>query len=110
MLSVLSGGTSIAVSRLITEGFGIAALAYRALVVDLRAYVCWDAAMRRGNQILAAAASFLTPVLSTAAIAVVLGTPPGWLFWAACALSVCGAAVCRLSILESRARAGGSLG
>jgi drug/metabolite transporter (DMT)-like permease len=78
----------------------VAALAWRALIADLLSYVCWDAAMRRGNQILAAAASFLTPLLSTACIAVVLGVAPGWRFWAACGLLVTGAAVSRLSVAD----------
>jgi drug/metabolite transporter (DMT)-like permease len=78
----------------------IAALAWRALVADLLSYVCWDAAMRRGNQILTAAASFFTPLLSTACIAVVLGVAPGWQFWAACGLLVAGAAISRLSVAD----------
>jgi drug/metabolite transporter (DMT)-like permease len=82
------------------SGPAIAALAWRALVADLLSYVCWDAAMRRGNQILVAAVSFFTPLLSTACIAVVLGAAPGWQFWAACGLLVAGAAVSRLSVTE----------
>ncbi len=78
----------------------IVALAWRALVADLVSYVCWDAAMRRGNQILTAAASFFTPLLSTACIAVVLGVAPGPRFWAACVLLVAGAAISRLSVVD----------
>jgi drug/metabolite transporter (DMT)-like permease len=83
------------------SGLALAALAWRALVADLVAYACWDAAMRRGNQILAAAASFFTPLLATACIALVLGVAPGWQFWAACGLLVAGAAVSRVSVRES---------
>jgi len=78
---------------------GIAAFLWRALVVDLLSYAFWDAAMRRGNQVLAAAASFLTPILSSACIAIVLGVTPGWRFWLAALLAVGGAAVCRLAIV-----------
>jgi drug/metabolite transporter (DMT)-like permease len=80
------------------SGLALAGLAWRALVADLVAYACWDAAMRRGNQILAAAASFFTPLLATACIALVLGIAPGWQFWAACGLLVAGAAVSRASV------------
>jgi len=77
---------------------GIVAFLWRALVVDLLSYAFWDAAMRRGNQVLAAAASFLTPILSSACIAIVLGVTPGWRFWLATLLVVGGAAVCRLAV------------
>jgi drug/metabolite transporter (DMT)-like permease len=79
---------------------GVAAFLWRALVVDLLSYAFWDVAMRRGNQVLAAAASFLTPILSSACIALALGVSPGWRFWAAALLAVAGAAVCRLSVRE----------
>jgi drug/metabolite transporter (DMT)-like permease len=77
---------------------GIVAFLWRALVVDLLSYGFWDAAMRRGNQVLAAAASFLTPILSSACIALVLGVSPGWRFWAGALLAVAGAVVCRVSV------------
>ena len=79
---------------------GIAAFLWRALVVDLLSYAFWDTAMRRGNQVLAAAASFLTPILSSACIALVLGVTPGWRFWVAALLAVGGAAVCRTSVRD----------
>jgi drug/metabolite transporter (DMT)-like permease len=79
---------------------GIVALCYRALVVDLLAYALWDAAMRRGNQLLVAAASFSTPLLSTAAISLLLGVRPGGLFWAACALLAGGAALSHAGVRE----------
>jgi drug/metabolite transporter (DMT)-like permease len=80
---------------------GIAAFLWRALVVDLLSYAFWDAAMRRGNQVLAAAASFLTPILSSACIVLVLGVFPGWRFWVAALLAVGGAAVCRISVRDA---------
>jgi O-acetylserine/cysteine efflux transporter len=78
----------------------VSALVYRALLADLAAYAFWDAAMRRGNQLLVAAASLFTPLLSTASIAIVLGEAPGALFWAACVVAIGGAAVCRFSVRE----------
>jgi drug/metabolite transporter (DMT)-like permease len=76
----------------------IASLAYRSLAVDLLAYIFWDAAMRRGDQLLVAVVSFGTPLLSTACISLILGVRPGWLFWLACFLLTAGAAVSRLSV------------
>jgi drug/metabolite transporter (DMT)-like permease len=73
---------------------GVAAFLWRALVVDLAAYAFWDTAMRRGNQVLVAAASFVTPLLSAAAVAVAVGVDPGWRLWAASALVVAAAATC----------------
>ena len=81
---------------------GMAAMAWRALFVDLLAYALWDAAMRRGDQILVAVASFLTPLLSTACISLILGVRPGWLFWLACLLLTAGAALSRLSVTEAQ--------
>ena len=80
---------------------GIAALCYRALIVDLLAYVLWDAAMRRGDQLLVASASFCTPVLSTACISVLLGVRPGSVFWIACILLAAGAALSHAGVRES---------
>ena len=81
----------------------VAAFLWRALVVDLLSYALWDAAMRHGNQVLAAAASFLTPILSSACIALLLGVSPGWRFWLAALLAVAGAAVCRISVRDAAA-------
>jgi drug/metabolite transporter (DMT)-like permease len=83
---------------------GLATMAYRAVFVDLLAYALWDAAMRRGDQILVAVASFLTPLLSTACIALVLGVRPGALFWTACVLLTAGAGISRVSVKERNAR------
>jgi drug/metabolite transporter (DMT)-like permease len=84
---------------------GIAALAYRALIVDLLAYVLWDAAMRRGDQLLVASASFSTPLLSTACITLLLGVRPGGVFWIACVLLAAGAALSHAGVREE-SRAG----
>ncbi|MCX7039133.1 MAG: hypothetical protein NT005_08380, partial [Spirochaetes bacterium] len=65
-------GAAVPAAAVAAVGFSpraIGALAWRALVSDLLAYAFWDAAMRRGNQVLSATASFFTPLLSTACIA-----------------------------------------
>ncbi len=99
-LGVGAEPAAAAAQRAMPTPAGIAAFLWRALVVDLLSYAFWDAAMRRGNQVLAAAASFLTPILSSACIALVLGVSPGWRFWLAALLAVGGAAVCRVSVRE----------
>jgi len=76
----------------------VGALVYRVLVVDLLAYVLWDAAMRRGDQLLVAAVSFFTPLLSTACVSLLIGVRPGGLFWVSCLLLVAGAALSRASV------------
>ena len=101
LLSALGAGGAAAGGTLpAPSAAGIAAFLWRVLVVDLVGYGFWDAAMRRGNQALAAAASFLTPLLSSACIAVVLGVSPGWRFWLAALLVVGGAVACRLGVRD----------
>ncbi|MBE3063864.1 MAG: hypothetical protein IMZ69_02455 [Spirochaetes bacterium] len=100
-------GAAVPAATLAAVGFSpraIGALAWRALVSDLLAYAFWDAAMRRGNQVLTATASFFTPLLSTACIALLLRVAPGWQFWAACLLLVAGASVSRFSVGDRPAR------
>jgi drug/metabolite transporter (DMT)-like permease len=82
-----AGGTPV------WSGRAVGALLYLAVAVNLLAYVFWDLAMRRGEHTLVAAASFLTPLLSTAMISLVLRVAPGWLFWLACVLVIAGAAI-----------------
>ena len=100
-------GAAVPAAAVAAVGFSpraIGALAWRALVSDLLAYAFWDAAMRRGNQVLTATASFFTPLLSTACVALLLRVAPGWQFWAACLLLVAGAAVSRFSVGDGPAR------
>ncbi len=79
---------------------GVAAFLWRALVVDLASYAFWDTAMRRGNQVLSAAASYLTPLLSAATVAVVIGVDPGWRLWAASVLVVAAAVTCWTAVRQ----------
>lgn len=73
-------------------------IVYLAIFPTLSAYTCWDIAMRRGNLVLVAAASYLTPVLSVWVSRWYLSisvTPAQWL---ATGMVVLGAAVCKWSI------------
>ena len=64
------------------------------------AYSFWDRAVRRGDIVLVASASYLIPLLSTAVSALYLDVQPGPRLWLGGALVVAGAAVCRLSVSE----------
>jgi len=68
-------------------------------------YRLWDHAMRRGDAGLVAAASYLTPLLSTVAACLYLGVTPGPRLWLGCVALVAG------SVLSWRALAApGGLG
>ncbi len=54
------------------------------------AYTLWDGAMRRGNVVLVAAASYLTPLLSTLVSCLYLAVVPGAQLWLGCGLLVAG--------------------
>lgn len=53
-------------------------------------YALWDLAMRRGDVVLVAAASYLTPLVSTLISCLYLAVVPGAGLWAGCALLVGG--------------------
>jgi len=74
-----------------------------ALFVTGAAYIFWDHAMRRGDMVLVAALSYLTPLLSTLFSAVYLGVVPAPAIWVACALVIAGAVTCRLAVIEGAA-------
>ncbi len=65
------------------------------------AYVLWDAAMRKGNLLLVAACSYLTPLLSTLVSCAYLHVAPSGQLWAGCGLLVVG------SLVSWRSVAGG---
>ncbi|KPJ75109.1 MAG: hypothetical protein AMS14_04215 [Planctomycetes bacterium DG_20] len=81
-------------------GRAVAELAVIAVFPTLLAYALWDAAVRRGNLMLVASLSYLTPLLSTAISAVYLRVALGWNLWAACGLVVGGALVCSRSVIR----------
>jgi len=73
-------------------------LAYLTVFPTLLAYVFWDIAMRRGNNILVASLSFFTPLISTIITCAYLRVPMGPYLWAASGLVMAGAAICERSI------------
>ncbi len=75
-------------------------LAYMAVFSSILAYTFWDIAMRRGNVVLVASLSYLTPLLSIVFGSLYLGVGTGWNLWAGCLLVVAGSVTCKLSVKE----------
>jgi drug/metabolite transporter (DMT)-like permease len=76
-------------------------LAYMAVFPTILAYTFWDTAMRRGNMILVASLSYLTPLLSIIIGSMYLGVGIGWYLVAGCLLVIAGSLVCKLSVEEN---------
>jgi drug/metabolite transporter (DMT)-like permease len=53
-------------------------------------YVLWDKAMRRGNVVMVAAGSYLTPLFSTIVSCLYLSVVPGLQLWAGCGVLILG--------------------
>jgi len=66
------------------------------------AYQLWDIAMRRGNVLLVAAASYLTPLLSTLASCAYLAVVPAPRLWWGCLLLVTGSVTSWLAVSARR--------
>jgi drug/metabolite transporter (DMT)-like permease len=81
----------------------VAELSFIAIVPALLGYAFWDRAMRRGNVVLIASFSYVTPLLSTVISCLYLSVPAGPGLWAACALVIGGAFICRYSIKDRQA-------
>jgi drug/metabolite transporter (DMT)-like permease len=64
------------------------------------AYVFWERAMRKGDIVLVASSSYLTPLLSTIVSILYLGAQAGVRLWIGCALVIVGAITCRLAVHE----------
>jgi drug/metabolite transporter (DMT)-like permease len=64
------------------------------------AYALWDNAMRRGNVVLVAAASYLTPLISTIVSCLYLAVVPGARLWVGCVVLILGSALSWLSVKE----------
>ena len=90
--------TTTETSRLTSRTAG--ELLYMILFPTLLAYSFWDAAMRRGEVVLVASVSYLTPLLSTIVACLYLGVRMGVALWLACALVIGGAVACRFSVTE----------
>jgi drug/metabolite transporter (DMT)-like permease len=101
-LFVAASGVVLAVTRLFVHeashwsATALAELAFMSVLPTLVAYSLWDRAMRRGNVTLVAALSYLIPVLSTLLSSLYLRIPVGWNVWAACAMILAGAGLCKL--------------
>ena len=76
----------------------VGALIYAAIFPSLIAYSLWDLAVRRSDLNLLTAASYATPLLATLANCVLHQTPMTTVLFAACALVIGGAAICKFSI------------
>lgn len=68
------------------------------------AYSLWDHAMRVGRAVVVAAASYLTPLLSTLVSAIYLAVAPGPAIWAGSALLVAGSLLSRWSVVATEPR------
>jgi drug/metabolite transporter (DMT)-like permease len=85
--------------RPVWTGRAMGELLFLALSTNL-AYVFWEQAMRKGDLVLVAACSYLTPLLSTVVSSLYLGIVPGARLWVGCALIIAGAVTCKLAIQE----------
>jgi len=65
------------------------------------AYGLWDSAMRQGNVVLVAAASYLTPLFSIIATSFYLIVTPGWNLWLGCAVLIPGSVLSWLSVSDN---------
>jgi len=81
-------------------GAGWMFLAATSFFPVLLGYMLWDVAMRRGHLHIVVAASYAAPLLSTLLAAFVLGVQPGAGLWAACALVIAGALLCKSALRE----------
>jgi drug/metabolite transporter (DMT)-like permease len=84
---------------------------YRSLVESLFlgsatyvAYTLWDNAMRRGNVVMVAAASYLTPLFSTIVCCLYLAVVPGPRLWAGCGALILGSFLSWRSISSASAK------
>ena len=75
-------------------------LAYMAVFPGMLAYVLWDIAVRKGEIILGASLSYLTPLLSTLFSTIVLAVQPGVALWLGAVLVIIGAVLCKVSIID----------
>ncbi|MBP1715030.1 MAG: Permease of the drug/metabolite transporter superfamily [Deltaproteobacteria bacterium] len=71
-------------------------------IVTVVAYIFWDRAMRKGDVVLVAAFSYLTPLFSTIVSCLYLGISAGISLWIGCAMIIAGSILSWLSISEQR--------
>ncbi len=65
------------------------------------AYGLWDSAMRRGDVVVVAAASYLTPLFSTIVSCLYLTVVPGARLWAGCAVLILGSILSWRSVADA---------
>jgi len=66
------------------------------------AYGFWDTAMRKGNVVLLAAGSYLTPLFSTVVSCIYLAVTPKPILWVGCVMLVAGSLISWYSVKESK--------
>lgn len=71
-------------------------------IVTVVAYNLWDRSMRKGDVVLVAAFSYLTPLFSTIVSCLYLGISPGVSLWIGCAMIIAGSILSWTSISEAR--------
>ena len=77
-------------------------LVYMAVFPTIIAYAFWDTTMRRGNMILIASLSYLTPLLSIIISSIYLGVGTGLYVWVGCLFVIVGSFTCKLSVEDNR--------
>jgi drug/metabolite transporter (DMT)-like permease len=105
-LFVLSSGAAFLFFRLFrpeNDEWGLRVVLELAVLVGvtLGAYVFWDIAMRKGNVVLVAAFSYLTPFFSTVVSCLYLGLLPSFRLWMGCLLIIAGSFVSWRSVEQA---------
>ncbi len=67
-------------------------------------YMLWDNAMRKGNVVLVAAVSYMTPFLSTVVSSLYLAVVPGVRLWIGCGVLILGSVLSWLSVSDATRR------
>lgn len=75
-------------------------LVYMSIFPGMLAYILWDIAVRKGEIVLVASLSYMTPLLSTLFSALVLNVKPGAALWLGAGLVIAGAVLCKWSVYE----------
>lgn len=75
-------------------------LGYMAVFPGMLAYILWDRAVRKGEILLVASLSYITPLLSTLFSTIVLDVTPNPEVWMGAAMVVGGAILCKTSIVD----------
>jgi drug/metabolite transporter (DMT)-like permease len=71
-------------------------------IVTVVAYILWDRAMRKGDVVLVAAFSYLTPLFSTIVSCLYLGISAGISLWIGCIMIIAGSILSWASISDSK--------